>query len=147
MGCRSTSIRSSTANRSASTSRRLLAAGAALVVVAAACSDGREARKAITTTTSTSTSTTVAVTTTIPVAATTTRAAAAPTRATTPAAPTPGPSLAGCALFPPDNPWRRDVSKDALDSHSAAWIAGIGRDGHLHADFGADPTYGIPYVV
>jgi hypothetical protein len=50
-------------------------------------------------------------------------------------------------LFPSDNPWRRDVSRDPLDSHSAAWVSNIGNDVHLHPDFGADPTYGIPYVV
>jgi hypothetical protein len=57
------------------------------------------------------------------------------------------PTIAGCALFPADNPWRRNVSADPLDPHSAAWVASIGATTHLHPDFGSDPSYGIPYVV
>jgi hypothetical protein len=51
------------------------------------------------------------------------------------------PTIAGCPLFPADNAWRRDVSHDAVDSHSAAWVASIGTAGHLQADFS------LPYVV
>jgi len=56
-------------------------------------------------------------------------------------------SIAGCPLFPADNPWRRNVSADPLDAHSAAWVASIGASTHLHPDFGSDPSYGIPYVT
>ncbi len=56
-------------------------------------------------------------------------------------------TIAGCPLFPPDNPWRRDISRDPLDAHSAAWVASVGLSAHLHPDFGSDPSYGIPYVV
>ncbi|MDE3088750.1 MAG: hypothetical protein KGJ80_05135 [Chloroflexota bacterium] len=59
----------------------------------------------------------------------------------------PGPTLGGCAMFPPDNPWNRDVSSDPVDSNSTNYIASIGATINLHADFGSDPTYGIPYVV
>jgi hypothetical protein len=62
------------------------------------------------------------------------------------AAPGP-PTIAGCPLFPADNPWRRNVSADPLDPHSAAWVASIGAGTDLHPDFGSDPSYGIPYVV
>ncbi len=58
-----------------------------------------------------------------------------------------GPSLGGCAMFPADNPWNRDVSNDPVDPNSANYIASIGAAINPHADFGSDPTYGIPYVV
>jgi hypothetical protein len=58
-----------------------------------------------------------------------------------------GPTLGGCAMFPADNPWNRDVSSDLVDANSANYIASIGATTNLHPDFGSDPTYGIPYVV
>jgi hypothetical protein len=58
-----------------------------------------------------------------------------------------GAMIAGCPLFPADNPWRQDVSRLALDPHSAAWVAGAGAATNLHPDFGSNPSYGIPYVV
>jgi hypothetical protein len=54
------------------------------------------------------------------------------------------PRIAGCALFPADNPWRRDISHAPLSGHSAAWVRSIGRSVHLHPDFGSNPSYGIP---
>ncbi len=57
------------------------------------------------------------------------------------------PTLAGCAMFPADNPWNRDISNDPVDPNSANYIASIGASVNLHADFGSNPTYGIPYVV
>jgi hypothetical protein len=59
----------------------------------------------------------------------------------------PPPSIAGCPLFPSDNPWRADISKAPLDPHSSAWVASVGLTSHLHADFGSNPSYGIPYEV
>jgi hypothetical protein len=50
-------------------------------------------------------------------------------------------------LFPADNPWRREISGDPVDAHSAAWVASAGTTAHLHPDFGSNPDYGIPYVV
>ncbi len=60
-----------------------------------------------------------------------------------------GPMIAGCQVFPADNPWNRDISQDGVDANSAAYIASINASGRafLHADFGANPDYGIPYVV
>jgi hypothetical protein len=58
-----------------------------------------------------------------------------------------GASIAGCPLFPADNPWRQDISGAKLSSHSAAWVASIGSAVHLHPDFGSDPSYGIPFSV
>ena len=59
------------------------------------------------------------------------------------------PTIADCPVFPPDNPWNTDISAYPVDPHSDAYIASINADGdeYLHADFGADPDYGIPYVV
>ena len=34
-----------------------------------------------------------------------------------------------------------------VDPNSAAYIASIGLTGHLHPDFGTNPSYGIPYTV
>lgn len=58
-------------------------------------------------------------------------------------------TIAGCPVFPADNPWNQDVSKLPLDPHSNQIIASISRGGdeYLHADFGSDPEYGIPFVV
>jgi len=55
----------------------------------------------------------------------------------------------GCPVFPDDNAWNQDVSQFPLDPNSARYIAAInsGGDTNLHADFGSDPTYGIPFVA
>jgi hypothetical protein len=58
-----------------------------------------------------------------------------------------GASIAGCPLFPADNPWRENVSALPVDPHSTAWVASIGASLHLHPDFGSNPSYGIPYTV
>jgi hypothetical protein len=64
-----------------------------------------------------------------------------------PSQPSGSASIAGCPLFPPDNPWRRDISHAPVSSRSAAWVASIGSDRFLHPDFGSNPSYGIPYSV
>ena len=49
---------------------------------------------------------------------------------------------------PSDNWWNKDISAEPVDSNSDNYIAFINRSRQfLHADFGADPLYGIPYVV
>jgi len=107
-------------------------------------------------TTSTTSETAVSpVTTTVTVSsmlaalgsARTTATTARATTTTTAVGPAVGPTIAGCPLFPADNAWRRDVSKDPLDPHSNAWVASAGATTNLHPDFGSNPTYGIPYVV
>ena len=55
------------------------------------------------------------------------------------------PRIAGCALFPANNPWRQDISHARVSRHSAAWVRSIGRGVHLHPDFGSNRTYGIPF--
>ncbi|HXW59885.1 MAG TPA: hypothetical protein VEJ23_10460 [Solirubrobacteraceae bacterium] len=53
----------------------------------------------------------------------------------------------GCPILPASNPINEDISHARADPNSARYIAAIGASGHLHADFGANPSYGIPYVV
>lgn len=56
-------------------------------------------------------------------------------------------SRAPCPILPASNPLNRDISHAPIDPRSAAYIASIGMAGHLHADFGTNPSYGIPYSV
>ena len=59
-----------------------------------------------------------------------------------------GATLLGCPVFPPDNPWNRDVSRDPVDPRSDAYIAAMnGGSRFLHPDFGSDPGYGIPWMA
>lgn len=59
------------------------------------------------------------------------------------------PTIAGCPVFPPGNPWNTRVDEAPRHPDSAAIIARILADGgdFLHPDFGETPTYGIPYRV
>jgi hypothetical protein len=58
------------------------------------------------------------------------------------------PMVGDCPIFPADNAWNTDVSAYPVDPRSDAYIASINEDAeYLHADFGEDPDYGIPYVV
>ena len=58
-----------------------------------------------------------------------------------------GARIAGCAVFPADNPWNRNVSRDPVDPRSDAYIASIGAGRTLHPDFGSNPGYGIPWTT
>ena len=60
------------------------------------------------------------------------------------------PSLGGKRLFPDDNPWNQDISREPVDPNSDNLIASIGMDRPLHPDFGTvyqSAPVGIPYVV
>jgi hypothetical protein len=59
------------------------------------------------------------------------------------------PTIGNCPVFPADNPWNTDVSQYPVDPLSDTYITSISADGdeYLHADFGSNPDYGIPYVV
>lgn len=61
----------------------------------------------------------------------------------------PGPTLAGCPMFPGDNAWNQRVDSAPRHADSAAIIARIQAEGgdDLHPDFGENPEYGIPFVV
>ncbi len=58
-----------------------------------------------------------------------------------------GPHEYRCPLFPASNALNRDISRAPVDPRSAAYIDSIGPSLHLHADFGTNPAYGIPYSV
>ncbi|MEO8541852.1 MAG: hypothetical protein ABI577_19085 [bacterium] len=81
-------------------------------------------------------------------------ATATPTSAAT-ATPTAGgsvtaPLIGGCQVFPQNNPWNQDISAAPLSTNSANYmtkLAALGGNQKLHADFGSDPTYGIPFVI
>ena len=53
----------------------------------------------------------------------------------------------GCPIFPASNPINEEISNAPIDPRSASYIAAIGASAHVHPDFGADPHYGMPYVV
>jgi hypothetical protein len=58
------------------------------------------------------------------------------------------PEIAGCQIFPADNPWNLDISNASVDPNSANYISHMnGGSKFLHPDFGSNPTYGIPFVV
>ena len=63
--------------------------------------------------------------------------------------PGPGTDLAGCPVFPADNPWNQDVSALPVHPNSANFVANVNSSGgqFLHADFGSNPEYGIPFVT
>jgi hypothetical protein len=60
-------------------------------------------------------------------------------------------SLAGCSLFPADNPWNQRVDTLPVAANSDAIVATIGAGTGLHPDFGAGTwdggPIGIPYNV
>jgi hypothetical protein len=60
------------------------------------------------------------------------------------------PSLNGRQLFPPNDPWNTDISKEPVDPNSDVLVASIGPDKSLHPDFGTTyngAPFGMPYVV
>jgi hypothetical protein len=59
-------------------------------------------------------------------------------------------TIGACPLFPDDNAWAADVSRYPVHPNSDRYIAHIlasGSNRFLHADFGSNPDYGIPYVI
>jgi hypothetical protein len=59
------------------------------------------------------------------------------------------PVIGGCDIFPEDNPWNTDISAAPVHPMSDAYISNINANGpdYLHADFGEDPSYGIPWTT
>ncbi len=61
------------------------------------------------------------------------------------------PSLAACAVFPPDHVWNARVDGLPVDPNSDAYVATIGSDATVHPDFGAGlwegAPIGIPYTT
>ncbi len=60
-----------------------------------------------------------------------------------------GPTIGGCPVFPASNAWNRDVSRLPVHPRSRAFVASINANGNrfLHADFGGNGQYGIPYLT
>jgi hypothetical protein len=58
-----------------------------------------------------------------------------------------GPREYSCPIFPASNPLNQNISHARVDPNSASYIASIGASTHLHADFGSNPSYGIPYAI
>jgi hypothetical protein len=52
-----------------------------------------------------------------------------------------------CPILPASNPINHEIAHVPVDPHSAQYITSIGASLHLHADFGTNPAYGIPYAV
>jgi hypothetical protein len=59
----------------------------------------------------------------------------------------PAPRIAGCPVFPADNPWNRRVDGLPVAPGSARTVAAIGSDEHLHADFGSGLWDGGPIGI
>ncbi len=60
------------------------------------------------------------------------------------------PTIDGCRVFPPDNPWNTDISDYPVHPNSDNFIASIGADKGLHEDFGTvwlGAPSGIPYCI
>lgn len=60
------------------------------------------------------------------------------------------PPVPSRSVFPPDNPWNRDISADLVDSNSDNLIAACGATRSLHPDFGTEyggAPWGIPFVT
>ncbi len=49
-------------------------------------------------------------------------------------------------IFPPDNAWNEDISNQPVDPYSDS-IIGQFASSDLHADFGSDSSFGIPYTA
>jgi hypothetical protein len=60
------------------------------------------------------------------------------------------PMVGGCQAFPTDNAWNTPIDTAAVRSDSSTMVAKISSTGgrsFLHADFGGNGAYGIPYLV
>jgi hypothetical protein len=60
-----------------------------------------------------------------------------------------GPVVGGCAMFPPDDDWNRDVSGEAVDAAWTERLKNLVGSVKLHPDYGGDASalYGIPVGV
>jgi len=58
-----------------------------------------------------------------------------------------GPKIAGCPVFPADNPWNQRVDRLPVASNSTAIVDSIGTDTGLHPDFGSGLWDGAPIGI
>jgi len=59
-------------------------------------------------------------------------------------------AIAGCPIFPADNPWNSRVDSLPVNARSADWVASIGATGRVHPDFGTfwdGAPIGIPFTT
>ncbi|MFI5299955.1 MAG: hypothetical protein ACHREM_17850 [Polyangiales bacterium] len=57
----------------------------------------------------------------------------------------PAPTLAGCRIFPDDNPWNTDIAAYPVSADSAKYLANMAPSTGLHPDWGTTAEqYGIP---
>jgi hypothetical protein len=67
-----------------------------------------------------------------------------------PVQPVEGGKTGSLQIFPANNPWNTDISAETVDPNSDQLIASIGKDVHLHPDFGTvwqGSPIGIPYNI
>ena len=61
------------------------------------------------------------------------------------------PRVGGCAVFPANNYWNRDISRLPINPRSRQWLSHMSTSRKLHPDFGPSygdgPNYGIPITV
>jgi hypothetical protein len=57
------------------------------------------------------------------------------------------PAIAGCQVFPADNAWNRRVDALPIAANSDVIVSSIGRDDHVHADFGSGLWDGGPIGI
>ncbi|MGB8701539.1 MAG: hypothetical protein WCD18_19160 [Thermosynechococcaceae cyanobacterium] len=57
------------------------------------------------------------------------------------------PTVSGCPVFPADNIWNARVDGLPVDSRSRAYIDSMGRNTHLHPDFGSGKWNGGPIGI
>jgi hypothetical protein len=56
------------------------------------------------------------------------------------------PTIAGCNIFPADNPWNLDISAYPLNANSATYLANMSPATGFHPDWGTvTDEYGIPF--
>ncbi len=55
--------------------------------------------------------------------------------------------IAGCPVFPADDPWNEDISAAPVDPASDAFLARMAPERALRLGFGVEPFYGIPVTV
>jgi hypothetical protein len=61
-----------------------------------------------------------------------------------------GAMVSTCQVFPRDNAWNQDISTLPLHPKSDTFVNSIGRDAHVHPDFGTEwegAPIGIPFVT
>jgi CSLREA domain-containing protein len=56
-------------------------------------------------------------------------------------------SIAGCQIFPSNNPWNTDIRTWPLHPNSTNIVNNVGANQNLHPDFGSELQWGIPITI